>query len=519
MTVLMDCIAPPIPEVFHAAMLLGKAAEAHLHGDRDTAARLLCAANIPEVRIWSTPLGINVQRHSIFEVSDIPPIVPKADRYKPRLAPRALQRDLVARDGHHCRFCGVPLIRAEVRKILMAVYPNEVPWEPYDVERQHSAFFPMWLQYDHVVVHSRGGETTMENVVVACGVCNFARDRFMLQEVGVSDPRVHIRLPTWDGRMEWDGLERLLHQSKRFSQDGHSSLRPITGLIASGNTKTMVLGEAVSVALPLTISIHATLPDDIRLTGIMLPMDGGCQAADDVIATDLPKGGGQSMLTIDRLHDAGRLTLHLIATRNGQSVPIEDAGQIQLEIVVPGTTLRADLSRSPHMVAIATEVYERNGEARLRLVDQGHARSWDEHAETITCAFTLQEILAATLQEYENAPLPENAPIVEQRIAAVEPDESGEVVISTQASNDDPVPRAPALPDDALPRMPCDLIYFSQKDGTSRRLVIVVALKNGSMWARALDGRQVKQFKIDGVRELIDAETGEDRLPALLLAS
>lgn len=75
----------------------------------------------------------------------------------------------------------------------------------------------MWLQYDHVVVHSRGGETTMDNLVVTCPACNYGRDRFTMEEVCLRDPRTHIRKPTWEGWRTWHGLEEVLPRSEQFA--------------------------------------------------------------------------------------------------------------------------------------------------------------------------------------------------------------------------------------------------------------------------------------------------------------
>jgi hypothetical protein len=70
------------------------------------------------------------------------------------------------------------------------------------------------------------GETTLENIVVACAACNFGRDRYMLPEVGFRDPRTHVRTPTWSGRLQWDGLERILPEARQVWQDQSSPFRP-----------------------------------------------------------------------------------------------------------------------------------------------------------------------------------------------------------------------------------------------------------------------------------------------------
>lgn len=224
-----DCFAAPIPEIFEAAMLLDAAVEAHLNGDHRHASSCLRAADIPVIGEWldSIWLGGATSIHAIRKVNGLPPVVPKPERHHPRDAPTAMKRALVARDGHHCRFCCMPLVRPEIRKELTRLYPQDARWTSRKEQDQHRGLQVLWLQYDHVVVHSRGGETSMSNIVVTCAACNFGRDRFMLAEVGFRDPRTHVRLPTWSNRVGWDGLERLLPEAKRFRQDPASPFRPV----------------------------------------------------------------------------------------------------------------------------------------------------------------------------------------------------------------------------------------------------------------------------------------------------
>jgi 5-methylcytosine-specific restriction endonuclease McrA len=114
------------------------------------------------------------------------------------------KRRLHERDGYHCRFCGIPVIRAEVRNRLRKFYPNALPW-PNKNKEQHPAFQAMWAQYDHILPHARGGTNDFENMVIACAPCNYARMNYTLEEVGLTDPRTREPI-----RSKWDGLERLL---------------------------------------------------------------------------------------------------------------------------------------------------------------------------------------------------------------------------------------------------------------------------------------------------------------------
>lgn len=68
---------------------------------------------------------------------------------------------------------------------------------------QHAAFQAMWLQYDHLLPHARGGDNSLDNVVITCAPCNFGRMNWTLDEVGLIDPRTRQHV-----RSVWTGLEQ-----------------------------------------------------------------------------------------------------------------------------------------------------------------------------------------------------------------------------------------------------------------------------------------------------------------------
>mgnify|MGYP000333137410 CR=1 FL=1 len=86
------------------------------------------------------------------------------------------------------------------------LYPKELEWGRKNIE-QHSAFQAMWLQYDHVLPHARGGDNNVNNVVITCAPCNFGRMDYLMEEVGIADPREAEPV-----KSTWDGLERLLEK-------------------------------------------------------------------------------------------------------------------------------------------------------------------------------------------------------------------------------------------------------------------------------------------------------------------
>jgi 5-methylcytosine-specific restriction endonuclease McrA len=205
---LRQCLADPIPACFHAASLLRAAVDAHLAGETGEAAELIAAADMPEVRafterIWG-PGG--KQRHSFLNVPDAPPYLQLVDRPKPRMPSSATKAALIHRDGFHCRFCGLPVVRATVRARIRAAYPQVIGWGSTNAS-QHAAFQCLWLQYDHVLPNCRGGPSLLENMVVTCAPCNFGRMETTLQEAWLVDPLSRSTPRRWDGFEIWGGLE------------------------------------------------------------------------------------------------------------------------------------------------------------------------------------------------------------------------------------------------------------------------------------------------------------------------
>jgi hypothetical protein len=201
--IMRSCLREPIPEIAEAAKLLDRAVSAHLAGDSESAKSLICAADLPPIRAWTESIWGSKSPYLQYRpVPHSPPTLPRNTRVVLRMPNRDEKQALHARDGYHCRFCGIPVIRKEVRKHMVVAYPEEARWGAKNAE-QHAAFQAMWAQYDHILPHSRGGANDMSNMVVTCAPCNFGRMEFTLEEVGLADPR--NREPA---HSSWDGLER-----------------------------------------------------------------------------------------------------------------------------------------------------------------------------------------------------------------------------------------------------------------------------------------------------------------------
>ena len=137
-----------------------------------------------------------------------------------RAPTREVKSAVLARDGFRCRYCGMPVVDASIRRIAHALYPDAVPWHPTVFQQQHAAFQCLWLQYDHVLPHSHGGSSFEENIVISCHLCNFGKDRFTIRQLGISDPRLRPPEP-----VRWDGLERLRKFGPARARVGRSRQR------------------------------------------------------------------------------------------------------------------------------------------------------------------------------------------------------------------------------------------------------------------------------------------------------
>lgn len=197
-------IKEPVPQIFEAWDFLSQAVDAHLSGDRVTAELLFKKADIREVWEWLNPGWSRPDLHVIVpEPHGDTLTVPKHLRDPDRNIAPIIRAAVLQRDGYQCRYCGIPVIDAKIRKLAHRIYPDAVPWEPYDVTKQHSAFACFWLQFDHVVPHSHGGRSSLDNVVISCALCNFGKDKYTLRQLNLKDPRL-----TSPAASTWDGLAR-----------------------------------------------------------------------------------------------------------------------------------------------------------------------------------------------------------------------------------------------------------------------------------------------------------------------
>jgi hypothetical protein len=201
------CFREPIPEIYEAATLLDKAVAAHLSASTADAEELIRLANIPAVGDWSDSIWgrTNPEIHRFQRLPTSPPYLLADARPKPRMPSTEVKRQIITRDGFHCRFCGIPVIPSAIRQQMRKAYPDAILWERNNAG-QHAAFQCMWLQYDHLLPNQRGGDSSLENMVITCGPCNFGRMMWTVEEAGLLNPLDRPIQSTWEKADGWCGL-------------------------------------------------------------------------------------------------------------------------------------------------------------------------------------------------------------------------------------------------------------------------------------------------------------------------
>lgn len=198
-----DCFLEPIPEMYHASELLSRAADEILKGNNSSAAKLITEADIPELEKHNQKIAAkqSVEIHRLREIPDTPEKI----KVKKRMPSYQIELSIYERDGWHCRFCQTRVISKESRKIFNKLFPQEARWGNKNIEK-HRGLSILESSLDHLLPHNRGGDNSPENLVTACGPCQFGRGGWTIEEVGINNP--FLRLPIIN---EWDGLRKLLN--------------------------------------------------------------------------------------------------------------------------------------------------------------------------------------------------------------------------------------------------------------------------------------------------------------------
>lgn len=172
-------------------------------GDVEGSVQALAGIRSDAIRAWGVEHGQLSGRFRNAELG-----VPDPDSTPatgPRTASAALRARILNRDGYLCRYCGVRVIPREVLTAYGEIVGQEVFGTGRANAARHGAALVSWAEIDHVAPYKKGGRTEEDNLVASCWACNYGKDRYTVEQLGIQDPRDRQPLDS-----DWDGLWSLL---------------------------------------------------------------------------------------------------------------------------------------------------------------------------------------------------------------------------------------------------------------------------------------------------------------------
>jgi 5-methylcytosine-specific restriction endonuclease McrA len=184
----------PGPDIEVAVDLFTLAATAITDRRLDHAAALVRAVNRTALGEYWRQGGIEWERRHDKSTH----ITGRTDK-APRAIPMSTRLAVAQRDHWTCRYCGLRLMSTDFLRAVNTKLPGVFPWGTSDATT-HPAIIVLRSTPDHVVPHAHGGTNDTDNLVTACGVCQFMKGVCTIEELGLIDPRNRDPvLSSWQG--------------------------------------------------------------------------------------------------------------------------------------------------------------------------------------------------------------------------------------------------------------------------------------------------------------------------------
>lgn len=191
---------------------LEKAVEFAVNGEPGLALEHLNMTRHLEIREWyiTSAQVAGLRRHAeLGHIEAQEPEIPAAEQ-DTRDIPMPLARTILDRDGYQCRYCHIPVIYKAEAKKLQVLFGAEIFRVSKSNRIAHGTLRAFYNSFDHVLPLSRGGTTSLDNLVAACYPCNFGKDNFTLNQLGMPSP-----FESMPNKSNHDGFTTLLRRRMR----------------------------------------------------------------------------------------------------------------------------------------------------------------------------------------------------------------------------------------------------------------------------------------------------------------
>lgn len=180
-----------------------------IEGNREDCIQLLDSIKNTEITQWYIEHGqmSGKHRNAILQ-RPYPSKIPIEQRDSIR-SPSKYQLEVFSRDGYRCRYCGIKLVDQNfLRKFIKALDYSNFHRGRTNLDT-HGIIHLTWPVADHVKPWNIGGETSLENLVSSCPSCNYGKDGYTCDQLGIQNPLERNVI-----KNSWNGLKELVEEFK-----------------------------------------------------------------------------------------------------------------------------------------------------------------------------------------------------------------------------------------------------------------------------------------------------------------
>jgi 5-methylcytosine-specific restriction endonuclease McrA len=177
-----------------------KAVEAFIAGNKNLCLEIIGQIRTAEITEWYIEHGQMSGRHRKLQLNISPPETKDIDLRDPVRSPAKLQKQVFERDSYHCRYCGGKLISQEFLKTFIKRLNSPLFSRGETNLNTHGIIHLTWPVADHVIPWNKGGRTSLDNLVSSCAPCNYGKDGYTIEQLGLIDPLTRpAKISDWDG--------------------------------------------------------------------------------------------------------------------------------------------------------------------------------------------------------------------------------------------------------------------------------------------------------------------------------
>ena len=170
-------------------------------GDKESCLTKLKQIKNEEITNWYIEHGQMSGRHRKL-ILKVTPLQTIEESLRDEIrSPQKVQDAVFERDGYKCRYCGSKLLSQDFIRLFIKKLDSPLFQRGETNLTTHGIIHIAWPVADHVIPWNKGGRTNLENLVSSCATCNYGKDGYTIEQLGIQNP--FNRKPILDN---WNGL-------------------------------------------------------------------------------------------------------------------------------------------------------------------------------------------------------------------------------------------------------------------------------------------------------------------------